>query len=149
VRPEWIGMGKFMCCHYQRACAVLNGLSDKGLVRIGSEDDDTSGCVWLTYAGEFFRPIDWTSEIKNRSRRVIALIERDGPECSYCDCIPINYEVDHFIPRSRGGEDRMRNLVLACPPCNRAKRDTMPQDFLEDDPRRFHIISTNLKHLHA
>lgn len=148
VTPEWIGMGEFMCCHYEHACNVLHDLADKGLVRLGSEEDGTSHCVWLTYGGEFFRPIDWTAETKNRNRRVTALIERDGPECVYCGSTPINYEVDHFFPRSKGGPDRMNNLVLACPPCNQLKRDKMPQDFLAEDPERFHVLSSNLKWLH-
>lgn len=148
VSPEWIGMGEFMCCHYEHAFNVLHGLAEKGFVRLGSEDDETAHCVWLTYGGEFFRPIDWTGEIKSRNRRVIALIERDGPECVYCRCTPVNYEVDHFIPRSKGGADRMSNLVLACPPCNRLKRDMMPQDFLRDDPIRFRDLRDSLEVLY-
>lgn len=149
LRPEWIGMAEFMCCHYERAYDVLHDLVDKGLVRLGSEETETTSCVWLVYGGEFFRPIDWMAETKSRSRRVKALIERDGAECSYCGCTPVNYEVDHFIPRSKGGPDRMDNLVLACSPCNRAKRDHMPEDFLADRPDLFHVLSTNLKYPHA
>lgn len=148
ISAEWIGMGEFMCCHHEHAFSVLHELADKGFVRVGSEADGTPHCVWLTYGGEFFRPIDWTGEIKSRTRRVTALIERDGAGCAYCGCTPVNYEVDHFIPRAKGGADRMNNLVLACPPCNRAKRDSLPEDYLHDRPELFHLLSTNLKYLH-
>ena len=38
-------------------------------------------------------------------------------------------EIDHFIPRSRGGSDRVANLVLACHSCNQAKANTLPQEW--------------------
>ena len=31
------------------------------------------------------------------------------------------FEVDHVVPRSKGGEDVDNNLQLLCPPCNRRK----------------------------
>lgn len=37
-------------------------------------------------------------------------------------------EIDHFIPRSKGGSDRVANLVLACHSCNQAKGNTLPQE---------------------
>ena len=38
--------------------------------------------------------------------------------------------VDHFIPRSKDGSHRLRNLVLACPSCNNLKADADPADWL-------------------
>lgn len=32
-------------------------------------------------------------------------------------------EIEHIVPRSKGGSDDERNLWLACPLCNRAKSD--------------------------
>ena len=34
------------------------------------------------------------------------------------------FEVDHIIPRSRGGTDHIDNLQLLCTHCNRTKGDT-------------------------
>ncbi len=39
------------------------------------------------------------------------------------------FEVDHVIPRSRGGTDHLDNLQLLCPSCNRIKGDR-PQEYL-------------------
>lgn len=55
--------------------------------------------------------------------------EQDGV-CSYCE-IPLfgDYHVDHVIPLSRGGSDRLDNLVLACPSCNRWKSTKTGEQF--------------------
>ena len=39
------------------------------------------------------------------------------------------FEVDHVIPRARGGADHLENLQLLCPNCNRIKGDR-PQEWL-------------------
>ncbi len=38
-------------------------------------------------------------------------------------------EVDHRVPRSRGGRDDLRNRVLLCSPCNSAEGNklTLPE----------------------
>jgi len=43
--------------------------------------------------------------------------------CVYCGVKGegVRLEVEHVIPRSRGGSDRVSNLALACEPCNKAK----------------------------
>jgi hypothetical protein len=42
--------------------------------------------------------------------------------------------IDHFVPRSRGGTNALRNLRLACPECNHRKADAMVDD--RPAPRR-------------
>jgi len=149
VSPEWISMGVFMTCGYERACEVVHELADRGLLRWGGHEPDSRSWIWITYDGDYLNPPDWEVETKSRRQRVAALIERDGADCAYCGCTPVNYEVDHFIPRARGGADVMSNLVLSCPPCNRAKRDNMPEEFLKDRPDLYRVISGNLKYLFA
>ena len=53
------------------------------------------------------------------------IFERDGFACVYCGQTPpgIVLEVDHLIPRARGGLDVSTNLVTACYACNRGKLD--------------------------
>ncbi|WP_179382207.1 RNA-guided endonuclease IscB [Streptomyces sp. SA15] len=56
--------------------------------------------------------------------------------CAYCDATGVPLNVEHLRPRSRGGSNRIANLVLACVPCNKAK-DNMPVEvFLADRPAR-------------
>jgi hypothetical protein len=56
----------------------------------------------------------------DRSAAYRALAARDGKACYYCGSIG-RLEVDHVLPRSRGGSNELGNLRLACAPCNAAK----------------------------
>lgn len=52
---------------------------------------------------------------------------RDHFRCVYCDFDGSSFDswqfltVDHFKPRSRGGDDDMANLMTACAICNNMK----------------------------
>jgi len=58
------------------------------------------------------------------------LMLRDGHQCQYCGSRATlrNLDLDHVLPRSRGGEDSWQNLVTACQPCNRRKGRRTPQE---------------------
>ena len=65
------------------------------------------------------------------------ILYRDNFTCRYCSARPgsANLEVDHVIPRSRGGSDNSCNLVTACVTCNRRKSNKIvfPADMIECD----------------
>ncbi len=46
---------------------------------------------------------------------------RDGHRCQYCNAPAEN--IDHVIPRSKGGPHTWENVVAACRPCNARKMD--------------------------
>ena len=50
-----------------------------------------------------------------------AVFARDGGRCQYCGAAAEN--IDHVIPRSRGGPHEWENVVAACRPCNARKED--------------------------
>lgn len=58
------------------------------------------------------------------------LVNQAG-KCFYCSAELTDYHVDHYIPLSRGGTNWPDNIVLACPECNLAKGNMMPQEFIE------------------
>lgn len=65
--------------------------------------------------------------------------DRQGGLCHYCSeklelTGPRKFQVDHFIPLSRGGENFMTNIVCACPDCNREKANKLPWEYR---PARF------------
>src|SRR5271167_4145019 len=51
---------------------------------------------------------------------------RDGSRCQYCGSAAEN--LDHVIPRSRGGLHTWENVVAACRRCNAAKEDRLLED---------------------
>lgn len=50
-----------------------------------------------------------------------AVFARDGNRCQYCGATAEN--IDHVVPRSRGGQHIWENVVAACRPCNTRKED--------------------------
>ncbi|XRQ05598.1 RNA-guided endonuclease IscB [Actinomadura welshii] len=57
------------------------------------------------------------------------LLAKFGRACVYCDATDVPVNIDHVRPRSKGGTDRVSNLVLACVPCNQAKGDRDVREF--------------------
>lgn len=57
------------------------------------------------------------------------LLEKWGRKCAYCGAKDVAFEVEHIIPKSRGGSNRVSNLTLACRPCNQAKGSQTAAEF--------------------
>ncbi|MBI5813576.1 MAG: RNA-guided endonuclease IscB [Deinococcota bacterium] len=57
------------------------------------------------------------------------LLEKWGRRCAYCGTEGVPLEVEHILPRSRGGSDRVSNLTLACRACNQAKGNRTALEF--------------------
>jgi 5-methylcytosine-specific restriction endonuclease McrA len=55
-----------------------------------------------------------------------AVFARDGWACQYCGGNAEN--LDHVVPRSRGGLHVWENVVAACRRCNAKKMDRTPQE---------------------
>ncbi|MFV0135239.1 RNA-guided endonuclease IscB [Streptomyces sp. HMX87] len=56
--------------------------------------------------------------------------------CAYCGTTQGPWNIEHLVPRCRGGSDRLSNLVLACVSCNRAKGSTPLRSFLAHRPEQ-------------
>jgi 5-methylcytosine-specific restriction endonuclease McrA len=58
------------------------------------------------------------------------LMLRDGHQCQYCAKRPPlrDLNIDHILPRSRGGMDTWENLVTACRVCNLRKGWRTPDE---------------------
>ena len=52
-----------------------------------------------------------------------AVFARDDYRCQYCGASAEN--IDHVLPRSRGGQHIWENVVAACRPCNTRKEDRL------------------------
>lgn len=70
------------------------------------------------------RPSAWEWDALRRT-----VYARDDYTCAYCGERGRKLECDHVIPVSRGGSNDLDNLVTACRPCNRSKRDKTPAEW--------------------
>ena len=58
------------------------------------------------------------------------LLEKWNRTCAYCGAVDVPLEVEHIVPRSRGGSNSVSNLCIACVPCNQSKSNQDIKDFL-------------------
>jgi 5-methylcytosine-specific restriction endonuclease McrA len=51
--------------------------------------------------------------------------------CHWCgvNCAE-KFDIDHVVPISKGGKHELENLVISCAPCNRRKRNKLPEEFV-------------------
>lgn len=57
------------------------------------------------------------------------LLEKWGRKCAYCGATNMPLEIEHIIPKSRGGSNRASNLTLACNACNQCKGNQTAEEF--------------------
>ena len=60
--------------------------------------------------------------VKSKTRR--SVYNRDDYTCYICGkkvVVGVDATVDHYVPRSKGGTNREKNLRTCCKPCNEAK----------------------------
>jgi len=57
------------------------------------------------------------------------LLEKWQRMCAYCGKKAVPLQIEHIVPRSRGGSDRASNLTLACEACNVRKGTKTAEEF--------------------
>jgi 5-methylcytosine-specific restriction endonuclease McrA len=57
------------------------------------------------------------------------LLDKWGRKCAYCDKTGVPLEVEHIVPKSRGGTDRVSNLTISCRACNVEKGNQTAKEF--------------------
>jgi 5-methylcytosine-specific restriction endonuclease McrA len=57
------------------------------------------------------------------------LLARWQRKCAYCHTSEVPLQVEHLVPKSRGGSDRASNLVMACAACNQRKGSRTAAEF--------------------
>lgn len=59
------------------------------------------------------------------------LLEKHGRKCFYCGKTANKFEVEHMIPKARGGSNRIDNLTLSCHECNQKKGTLTAKEFIK------------------
>ncbi|PCI27720.1 MAG: HNH endonuclease, partial [SAR324 cluster bacterium] len=73
------------------------------------------------------------------------LLEKWNRTCVYCGAQNVPLEIEHIIPKSKGGSNRISNLTLACVPCNQKKGNQPVEEFLRGKPELLKRIKARAK----
>ncbi len=66
----------------------------------------------------------------DRAKLRARVLEKTGGSCYHCSVrLGERWEIDHLMPRSKGGRHTFANLVPSCVACNQDKSDTPPEDW--------------------
>ncbi len=57
------------------------------------------------------------------------ILEKFERKCVYCSAKDVPLEIEHIVPKSRGGSNRVSNLTLACQSCNQKKGNQTADEF--------------------
>lgn len=103
----------------EATCTICKGMFTKDSL----EDGMCRSCLRSSQGKSHALPLELSLEI----------LERDEWTCYYCgeDLHEVpsgERHIDHFIPKSKGGEDVIENLVTACQHCNLIKNDRIPNE---------------------
>ena len=137
VEPEMFGVRHWFSRGIS-AAGALAYIGDDGNVHLARHQ-------WFSLAGRTAPKLDVDNEATTRPVRSVlrgawASQGIDPDLCIYCLSAPFQ-EIEHFVPRSRGGTNDLSNLFPACIKCNRGrttgKWDKDPWEWLEAvHPRR-------------
>lgn len=68
------------------------------------------------------------------------LLKKWNRSCTYCGISVSGLQIDHIVPKSHGGSDRISNFCLACKKCNQNKGDKSIKEFLKDKPLQLKML---------
>jgi hypothetical protein len=57
------------------------------------------------------------------------LLEKFDRMCAYCGATNVPLQIEHIVPKARGGSNRVSNLTIACDSCNAAKGTMTAAEF--------------------
>jgi len=72
------------------------------------------------------------------------LLDKWGRKCAYCDKVDVPLQIEHVVPKIKGGTNRISNLTLACESCNQKKGALSIETFLKDKPLLLNKIKSQL-----
>jgi 5-methylcytosine-specific restriction endonuclease McrA len=128
-----LGRALVLNVSYQPLCVVAERRAVVLALKGKAEVLHTNGHVFRSERIEMVAPsvvrLRYFVKVPYRSRASLsrrAVLIRDAFECQYCGRPAEN--VDHVIPKSRGGGHTWDNVVAACRSCNARKENRSPAD---------------------
>jgi 5-methylcytosine-specific restriction endonuclease McrA len=128
-----LGRSLVLNASYQPLCVVAVRRALVLAIKGKAEVLHTNGAVFRSESLEIQAPsvvrLNYFVKVPYRARASLsrrAVFIRDNYECQYCGRPAEN--VDHVIPRSRGGTHSWDNVVASCRSCNARKENRSPAD---------------------
>ncbi|MDQ3956030.1 MAG: HNH endonuclease [Actinomycetota bacterium] len=128
-----MGRSLVLNASYQPLCVVPVRRAVVLALKGKAEVVHTNGHVFhsekLTFSAPSVVRLNYFVKVPYRSRASLsrrAVLVRDDFKCQYCGRPAEN--VDHVVPKSRGGLHTWDNVVAACRPCNARKENRSPAD---------------------
>jgi 5-methylcytosine-specific restriction endonuclease McrA len=73
------------------------------------------------------------------------LLNKWNRQCTYCKVENVPLQIEHIVPKAKGGSNRISNLCLACEPCNLKKGTQDIAQFLSKKPELLKQIQAQAK----
>jgi 5-methylcytosine-specific restriction endonuclease McrA len=73
------------------------------------------------------------------------LLNKWERKCTYCQVKDVPLQVEHVVPKAKGGSNQISNLCLACDKCNKKKGTLDIKEFLSEKPELLRKIQSQLK----
>jgi 5-methylcytosine-specific restriction endonuclease McrA len=73
------------------------------------------------------------------------LLNKWNRQCTYCAKDDVPLQIEHIVPKAKGGSNRISNLCLACEPCNLKKGTQDIAQFLSKKPELLKQIQAQAK----
>jgi 5-methylcytosine-specific restriction endonuclease McrA len=73
------------------------------------------------------------------------LLAKWNRKCAYCGIEPVSLEIEHIVPKSVGGSNKISNLTIACRICNERKGSQSIEVFLAKQPELLQRINEQAK----
>lgn len=114
------------------------------LAKLAETDPMTAGRLWPKVARFFVETDrgwvigdhDWLRRTKVRASARVPLrhlfhqlVRFWGKRCAYCKASGVALEIEHIVPKARGGSDAITNLTVACWKCNNRKSAKTAAEF--------------------
>lgn len=156
--PQFIEAGDEAVRFFVRALFFVAAKRRSGVIReedygsISSDKNPREHVARLVVAGLIHPSEDGTYVLRKRGRywritgepddgwdaaraKVAPIVfARDGGLCTYCGSTD-DPTIDHIVPRVQGGAHELSNLTTACRPCNGAKNDRTPEEWVNRPAR--------------
>ena len=73
------------------------------------------------------------------------LLSKWSRKCTYCGLENIPLQIEHIVPKARGGSNRVSNLAIACEKCNQKKGTKTIEKFLAKKPSLLKTVLAKAK----